>query len=341
MAGRSKWTRRKGGVGDEGGPLQPLLVDYFTRDGSTLMMRLLSSSPQVAVGGGYPFEHKYFAYIFRWARLIDKTEWPRRIWNGSHLGTLTQEDNMPMMGPPPWMPRDLMGPDRTGTDFSEAAFRLVWEEFSERAAADTRRRTKKRGAAVRYYAEKHLSTWKIDLEGMPPLKVIALLRDPRDTYVSIVSFSKRRREEGKPGAMGKRPGESVEDWLTRHLDRQRDRLRWIHDAIENETMPVVRYEDLVLDLEGEARKLESILGIDLDPSVVMEDSEMRSTHVSAESPEGSIGRWREEMKPHLLQRFNEELGDEMKALGFEVPEPESPRARAAAARAARAAAQST
>ena len=53
--------------------LQPLLLDYFTRDGSTLTMRLLASSPQIAVGGGYPYEHKYFAYLYRWAHLIEKT----------------------------------------------------------------------------------------------------------------------------------------------------------------------------------------------------------------------------------------------------------------------------
>jgi hypothetical protein len=332
MLGRRKWTRRARGTQAEGGSLQPLLLDYFTRDGSTLMMRLLASSPQIAVGGGYPYEHKYFAYLFRWAHLIDKTEWPRRFWNGSHLATLTQE-NMPMMGPPPWKPRELFGPDDTGADFSETAFRMLWDEFSRRAAADTRRRSKRRDAEVRYYAEKHLSTWTVDLERLPPVRVIALLRDPRDTYVSILSFTKRRREEGREASMGKRPGESHDDWLTRHLDRQKERLRWIHDALEKGTMPVVRYEDLVLDLDGEARRLEGILGVELDPSAVTADSKMRRTHVSSESPEASIGRWRQEMRPHLLKRFNEELGDEMRALGFEVSEldPQAPPHEAASA----------
>ena len=50
--------------------LMPVLVDYYSRDGSTLTMRLLDSSPQVAVGGTYPFEHKFFAYLWRWSRLL-------------------------------------------------------------------------------------------------------------------------------------------------------------------------------------------------------------------------------------------------------------------------------
>jgi Sulfotransferase family len=302
------------------GSLQPLLVDYFTRDGSTLLMRLLATSPQIAVGGGYPYEHKYFAYLFRWAHLIDKTEWPRRYWNGSHLATLAQE-SLPQLGPPPWMPRELLGPDDTGTEFSEAAFRMLWDEFSRRATEQTRRRSKSRDAEVRYYAEKHLSTWTIDRERLPPLKVIALLRDPRDTYVSILAFTKRRREEGRTASMGQRPGETAEAWLTRHLERQRERMRWIHDALERGTMPVVRYEDLVLDLEGEARRLEAVLDVKLDAAAVSADSRMRRAHVSADSPEASIGRWRREMRPGVLSRFNDELGDEMSALGFAVSEP--------------------
>ena len=64
--------------------LEPILVDYFTRDGSTLMMRLLATSPQIAVGGEYPYEHKYFAYLYRWARLLDRQTWPRAFLERHH-----------------------------------------------------------------------------------------------------------------------------------------------------------------------------------------------------------------------------------------------------------------
>ena len=223
-------TRRAQGAEADGASLQPLLVDYFTRDGSTLMMALLRTSPQIAVGGGYPYERKYFSYLFRWAHLIERTEWAPS-WNGSRLATLGRE-GIPMMGPPPWMPRELFGPDETGADLAEAAFRALWEEFSRRASEQTLKRTKRPDAEVRYYAEKHLSTWTVDLDRLPPVRVIALLRDPRDTYVSIISFSKQRREQGRPAAMGRRPRESADRWLTRHLRRQKQRLRWIGDAVE-------------------------------------------------------------------------------------------------------------
>ena len=330
MLGRRKWTRRTRGVGAEGGSLQPLLVDYFTRDGSTLMMALLRTSPQIAVGGGYPYEHKYFAYLYRWAQMLDRPDWPPKVWNGSRLATLLQQERSRMIGAPPWKPRELFDPGAGGEELSEYAFRAVWEEFSRRAARQTRKRSKRKDAEVRYYAEKHLTTWRVDLDRLPPLRVIALLRDPRDTFVSITSFTQKRESDGRQQSMGRRPGETQQAWLDRHLERQGERLRWIHEALEKGTMPVVRYEDLVLDLEGEARRLEEILGVELDSAAVSADSKLRRKHVSAESPEASIGRWRREMAPHVAKRFNEELGDEMGALGFDLSEPDEASSREAA-----------
>jgi len=84
----------------------------------------------------------------------------------------------------------------------------------------------------------------------------------------------------------------------------------------------VRYEHLVLNLEEEARRLEQILGVGFDPAAVTADQKMRATHVSASTPEASVGRWRREMDPKLLKRFNDELGRELEALGFDTSVPD-------------------
>ena len=298
--------------------LEPILVDYFTRDGSTLMMRLLATSPQIAVGGRYPYEHKYFAYLYRWARLPDRRQWPRDFWNGAHLASLAQEDYLPFLGPPPWLPRDLLAPGRGGEDISDYSFRMVWAEFSRRAVAHTREQRAAPGADVRYYAEKHLTSWKVKLDDLPSVRLVALLRDPRDTYVSITAFRNKLRDAGQRGSMGRQSGESNEVWLARFLERQKERLRWINLALREGTMPVFRYEDLVLDLPGQARRIEDWLGVRLDPAAVAKDDSL-SVHVSADTPESSIGRWQSEMPAELAKRFNDELGGELKALGFDAP----------------------
>ncbi len=264
--------------------LEPILVDYFTRDGSTLMMRLLATSPQIAVGGPYPYEHKYFAYLYRWARLLGRRQWPRDFWSGAHLASLAQEDYLPFLGPPPWLPRDLLEPGRGGEAISDYAFRVAWAEFSRRAVAHAREQPETPGADVRYYAEKHLTTWNVSLDDLPPVRVLALLRDPRDTYLSIMAFRRKRQEAGQRRfVMGRQPGEPDEAWLARSLQRQKERLQWIDLALKEGTVPVFRYEDLVLDLPGQARRIEDWLGVELDPAAVAKDDKLR-VHVSADTP---------------------------------------------------------
>jgi hypothetical protein len=195
--------------------------------------------------------------------------------------------------------------------------------------AHAREQRKAPGADVRYYAEKHLSSWRVKLDDLPSVRLVALLRDPRDTYVSMEAFTKKRREAGNPGfTMGRLPGESTEAWVGRYLPYQKERLRWINGALKDGTMPVFRYEDLVLDLPGQARRIEDWLGVKLDPASVAKDDRLR-IHVSADTPESSIGRWQSEMPAELAKRFKDELGDELKALGFDVPGPRPSRQRPA------------
>jgi len=294
--------------------LVPILLDYFTRDGSTLMMRLLATSPQIVVGEPYPFERKYFAYLFRWARLLDRPEWPNHAWNRRSLGSIAQEDRG-LLGPPPWVPRPLFEPAAGEASMSQYCFDVAWAEFSRRARAHHADRSE-----LRYYAEKHMDTRRIDLSELPPVKLIVLLRDPRDTFVSIKAFDRKRREERqRERTMWPSDAKSQEQRLGWFMDRQRERMRWIRGLLESGEAPVVRYEDLVLDLAGVSERLESWLGIELDAGVVANDRRMRTKHVSANSPEASIGRWRKELPRTLIRRFNDELGEELTDLGFDVP----------------------
>ncbi len=113
--------------------LTPILVDSFGRDGSTLMMALLATSPQIVVEETYPYERHYFTYLWRWARLLGREDWPAALWRKEDVISLWQEDHSALLGPPPWLPRELFeaGPDREA--ISRRAFELVWGELSSRA----------------------------------------------------------------------------------------------------------------------------------------------------------------------------------------------------------------
>jgi glycosyltransferase involved in cell wall biosynthesis len=310
------WSGSVGGEGDAEW-LTPILVDYFTRDGSTLMMRLLGSSPQIAVEMSYPYERKYFAYLWRWSQLLDREDWPDQLWGPQGLGSLTQLRSSAMMGPPPWRPRPLIRSLPDEPSMAQRTFELAWREFSQRA---TRAHRSEIGSAsadagpVRYYAEKHLNTWKVPLAQLPPLKVIVLLRDPRDSWISINAFNDVRGG----GGLGRDRAGSREEHLDNVIRRQRERLRWIAELQEKSDIPVVRYEDMVRDLPGTAARLGEWLEVEIDAEPAARDKDTRLKHMTASTPEQSIGRWREEMEPEVAEKFSRELGPELRALDIDA-----------------------
>lgn len=299
--------------------LWPILVDSAGRDGSTLMMRLLSTSPGIAVPGPYPYERRYFAYLWRWARMLERTD-RSDFWTAVDLGSMKWDEGKPLIGPPPWPSPLLRGEGDAEPPMSRYAFELTWREFSRRATRRLRAERNDPHAEVRYYAEKHQDSWLVDLERLPPLRVLVLLRDPRDTFVSFDAFDAKRRREGTGRFEGAvpAPGETDAERVSRLIANQRDRLRWIAGFSRGAGHLVFRYEDLVTDLPGQARRLEDLLSVRFDPEEVAGDKELRDTHVTAESPEASVGRWRREMEPGLVKLFNRELADELQALGYEL-----------------------
>ena len=281
-------------------------------------MRLLFTSPEIAVEGPYPYESKYFAYLVRWAGLLAREDWQADGWSPASLGTLTQAEHSQMLGPPPWSERTLFASADGEAPIADRAFALVWSEFSRRAIEATRKRHRKRTAEPRFYAEKHLQTWILDREALPRFRTIALLRDPRDVYLSILAFNEKR--EGMP-PIGQAVGEPVERWRDRFIETQRRRLGWVAEALADgdsgETV-VVRYEDLVGNLEAEAARLERVLGITLRPKAVLKDRRLRAEHSTSASAEASVGRWRREMGTADASQFGSALGAELAAVGFDV-----------------------
>ncbi len=318
-SGPAVWTGSGGEADSDSSSewLTPILVDYFTRDGSTLMMRLLGCSPQIAVELSFPYERKYFAYLWRWSQLLDREDWPSQQWGPQGLGSLTQLRTSAMLGPPPWHPRPLIRSEPGEQSMGQRCFELAWREFSRRAVREHRSQLNSGASSavpVRYYAEKHLNTWKVPLAQLPPVKVVVLLRDPRDSWVSINAFNEARGS----GALGRDRAGSREEHLENVIRRQRERLRWIAGLEESGDVPVVRYEELALDLRGTAKRLGDWLGVEIDPDAGVGGESFHMEHMTSANPEQSVGRWRTEMEPEVVERFSRELGPELRALDFEA-----------------------
>lgn len=287
--------------------LTPLLVDYFTRDGSTLLMRLLATSPEVAMERSYPFEHKYFAYLWRWSRLLDRPAGMSDNWDASSLTTLSGELEGEMVGPPPWMSREMMDSLRSDVPMGRQAFNMMWGEMSRRAVGEARRHFGDE-AAPRYYAEKHNQTWKTNLTELPPVRLVIVLRDPRDTYVSIREFT---RVEPQMTPLR----------LEHFIALQRERLEWIArmldgELVHGEPATVVLYEDLVREPEMVAEALRTDLGISVSDKEARDDKELARRHRTSPDAISSIGRWRTELEPEPAERISADLEPQLARLGF-------------------------
>jgi glycosyltransferase involved in cell wall biosynthesis len=234
-----------------GTSLTPILVDYFGRDGSTAMLKLLASTHDVVVEGSYPFELQQLAQVLR-------SNDPEASWS-----TYCRRFTTDLDGPPP-----------------------------------------------RFYAEKMLDVRDLGGAKLPELRTIVLLRDPRDTYVSIESFSRAvgAAEIGGAGAS--------EERLDRFVERQRLRLDWIAGLRRDQTTTLIVYEQLAADLPAVAATISAWLGVELDPAAVAEDFRLRWIHGTSPDPRRSVGRWRGELDDAVVERLRRDLGERMSELGY-------------------------
>jgi hypothetical protein len=274
------------------------------------MMALLATSPWIVTDDKYPYERRYFTYLWRWSRLLSRTDWPGALWGKDDVVSISQERAFALLGPPPWLPRELLEPGPEGAPISRHCFELAWRELSSRAVERARSGSGDT-PTPRYYAEKHGNTWLVDRRELPPLKLIVLLRDPRDTYASIRAF-----EDKEPStSFGVRYAWRGSDQLGGIIDRQRRRLRWIARLLEDGRVPVVRYEELTGDLPSVVRRMEEHLQVELAPEALRGD-ELGARHGSS-AADGS-SRWRHELDADTAERFTRELHPELRAVGLET-----------------------
>lgn len=297
-------------------PLTPLLVDGAGRDGTTLLMQLLGTAAEIAFDRNYPYEQRYFSYLVHWSQLPTREDWDEASWNLDTLAHVEELQSEPAAGPLPWLERSLISGDN-GRQFWQEAFEPAWAAFSARARGAVRKRLGDDSLEVRYYAQKSAESWALPFERLPRIRLLCLLRDPRDVWLSSVAFHRRRVAEGD-SFLSLEPGESEDDLLRRFAEEQRRRLRWLVEVEEESRAPVVRYESLVRDLPAETERIGEWLGVRLDAEAVARRRGEYSGHITSGSVEESLGRWRREMPDEVAALFRESMGAELEALGFEA-----------------------
>jgi hypothetical protein len=290
------------------GELRPLLLRGIGgRSGTSMLMALLGTSTSVVVEGEHPFEVRMYSYLYRMAHLLNESYEPGT--DPEPVELFRAVDRSRVIGPLPW---DL--PGISGSCLAERSFGALWDCFAEEVVAahgigiGSQRGTSARG---KYWAEKAAFPWLDPVRPGRPVRVIQVVRDPRDVWVSANAFNPRMR------GLGRLPAETDWDYLHRFARNARRALSEHIRSDRGAESAVVRYEDLVADPWSECRRLGAWLGISLDPRALEELARSHAEHLTSSSPLASIGRWREELGRNEAAVIWDVAGDVMSCLGYE------------------------
>ena len=285
--------------------LKPILVNSTGRSGSTLLMQLLGTSPQIMFDRVYPFEVRYLTYLLRWALLLNESSKANEVWNPGEL----LKNGGQLIGPLPY-PKASFWP--SGGAMWVKCFETAWKEFSMTSIAQARENNTLE-IHPKYYAEK-ISTWVIGTLEKQSIdyNVILLIRDPRDVFLSVNAFDKQRGFSGF--------GRLTDDT---DLDYAKRLVKSFQNLHKNKVMTspnsfLVKYENLATDLPKEAQRLGQWLHLEFDAALVKEQEINFKHHMTSQNPKQSVERWRQELPKELNDFFIQELGEEMSYFGYET-----------------------
>lgn len=290
--------------------LVPVLIRAISgRAGTTLLMELLGTCPRIAFERVHPYEQRYFCYLLERVTSMHPAGGPTRRrairMVASKASPLSRK-----VAPPQWSDRgwdepmpfrlDIVDPQ----EFVRLSLRHQWEAFSEAVVSHAE------GPTPLYYAEKArpFDQSVVDF----PFRVIYLVRDPRDVWASINAFDAKRGFYG----FGRRPWQPRRSYLRQYIRRiegyAREEQAGAPEAI------LVRYEDLVGNLEAESERLTSWLRVDLAPSKLAGPRSALEAHKTSESPKDSIGRWRSDVPAQERRILTGNLADVLRRYGYRL-----------------------
>ena len=296
--------------------LTPVLLCGYGRSGTTALMALLSTAPGIAFNREYPFEDRWLTYLAKFSLLTGRPG-PSRHLDAVQLTDYADDH----FGPVPWW---TPGPsDRTSLMLSSSrCFHALWQEFSASARAADERLT--------HYGEKVPDWLPAAIRDEMPCRVIGLVRDPRDVFLSARAFVQARGAVGfgmEPGTTEAEDARNTAHKLLGYYENTRE-VEPRGDTI------MIRYEDLARTPTACADRIGAFLGVDLDPAAA--PAAYLDSHRTSADVEASIGRWRREplsncvrasLETHLRQLlidYRYDLTDVAGTPSEVVPDPQMP-----------------
>jgi hypothetical protein len=147
-----------------------------------------------------------------------------------------------------------------------------------------------------------------------PAKRLYPVRDPRDQFLSILAFNEKRGVH----EFGQLPEDTPEAFARRFAAAQRRRLTRLAAVEEGPDDLLVRYERMIEDPAAEAARITAVVGVPLDAGRVVASRRQFAHHMTSDSAQASVARWRHQMAPEIRRIFADAAGEQLAAFGYEV-----------------------
>jgi hypothetical protein len=301
--------------------MQPVMLTSPGRSGSTLTMRILAEHPDIVVHERFPFETNVFSY---WMHFMHVLGAPADTSRGPQVESYWRD---PRQLPPfPYFfkdppvglnPREQAPLDRWYATEQVEEFARVAQAAVEsfyRECARTGNRT-----APSFFAEKIVPAphvRRIMRLLYPRAREIFLVRDPRDTLVSVLAF------HAKQGFADFGPGRVESDeQLVGRIRRSILSLTHLWKSTP-QYGALVRYEDLVRSPAEHIRTMLDVLELDSSAHIVnamvragKETTANVNAHRTSAGGASSIGRWKRDLEPRLQKLCDEAFDGILDELG--------------------------
>ncbi len=297
--------------------LAPISVTSLGRMGTTWLMRLLGSHPDIAVHPQYPYE---LGVAKHWAHLLLVAAGPADHARSAHPETLTADAER--VGHNPYFGDFLAGsPDLNQwlgvrqPALLGACAQQSLDEFYGRVDG---------GAGAGHFAEKCLPDHVPDVlaDLYPQWQEIILVRDIRDVVCSAIAFDAKRKRQ----SFGRELLADDLDFVTQlQMDLGKLLRSWER---RRPSSLLVGYEDLVTAPADTVGRVLGHLGLSHTPAVVARVLETASAsspeldgHRTTSDPAASIGRWRTDLAaihPELPGRCEDLFGPLLADFGYSV-----------------------
>lgn len=291
--------------------LRPLMLTGPGRAGSTIFMQMLAGHREVTAYPPFEDEPRVATYWIDVLRALGRPEsWMRQI---TPVGSLNGDW---------WLGRGEPAPRRLrsrplqewlaveGVEDLAAFAQSRIEAVYERIAAE-----QERGEA-RFFAEKVRNDIVSDLmwELYPDVREVVLVRDPRDVLTSILAAIRKRGAQPPPDDPLRWVDTDFTGRITGVLESWRRR---------RDSTLLVRYEDLMMRPRETLTAVLGYAGLDDGADQVeamLEGAGRRlpgmDEHRTSADAASSIGRWRRDLEPALVEACERAVGDALEAWGY-------------------------